>query len=723
MTRHGLSVLIFLLCFGYANSEPVRIQVEPNRVMLQFAVQEIQAALSLYSISSTITNLDDQTEIGSTCIRLIKHNEVDNQLQPQGFQLLKEGNTVTVNGGDEPGLMYGGLELADQIRLNQGLKNITNRLKNPFIERRGIKFNIPLDGRTPSYDDTGDAAQKNIAEMWNFDFWREFLDDLARYRYNTLTLWNPHPFPSLVHLPNYPDCELEDVCVPAIEPVYEHAQWRDPQFVAPHVLQQMKTVKKMTMDEKIQYWRKVMKYAKERGIAVYIITWNVIMNSAEGKYGITVDQDNPKTIAYLRECTKQLILTYPDLEGIGVTAGENMRNRDDEFDREKWLWQTYGLGVLDAKEKDPDRVVHFIHRVWNSGLEKIMTDFAAHYPDPFTIGFKYARAHLYSSPRPPFADGLLKEMDAYPIKCWWNLRNDDIFHFQWGDPDYVRAFLRNLPPKEKTAGYHMGSDGYVWAREHISRYPETPRQLECKKHWFRFMAWGKLGYDPALSNDYFKAELAYRYANINVEELFLAFTSASKIIPQINRFHWHDWDFQWAPEACFDQRNGFHDVKMFIETRTMEGSGILTIPESQVREVQEANIDRVAELTAKVDKANVKVYKDGYLTSLIERHKKQSNMNRKIEEESAESIGYIIDLGLEELTPAEFSELDSGELRKYIRFSCDGQEGTDFESSSHHAKTQRILFFKRLLDTLLDMPAFDLSNPFASPGKVPAKAP
>jgi hypothetical protein len=150
---------------------------------------------------------------------------------------------------------------------------------------------------------------------------------------------------------------------------------------------------------------------------------------------------------------------------------------------------------------------------------------------------------------------------------------------------------------------------------------------------------------------------------------------------------------------------------------------ILTIPESQVREVQEANIDRVAELTAKVDKANVKVYKDGYLTSLIERHKKQSNMNRKIEEESAESIGYIIDLGLEELTPAEFSELDSGELRKYIRFSCDGQEGTDFESSSHHAKTQRILFFKRLLDTLLDMPAFDLSNPFASPGKVPAKAP
>jgi len=57
--------------------------------------------------------------------------------------------------------------------------------------------------KTPSYDDTGDAAQNNYAEMWNFDFWKEFLDDMARYRYNTLTLWNPHPFPSIVKLPNY----------------------------------------------------------------------------------------------------------------------------------------------------------------------------------------------------------------------------------------------------------------------------------------------------------------------------------------------------------------------------------------------------------------------------------------------------------------------------------------------------------------------------------------
>jgi len=47
------------------------------------------------------------------------------------------------------------------------------------------------------------------------------------------------------------------------------------------------------------------------------------MNSVEGKYGITNAQDNPNTIAYLRECVRETVLTYPLLAGIGVTAGEN----------------------------------------------------------------------------------------------------------------------------------------------------------------------------------------------------------------------------------------------------------------------------------------------------------------------------------------------------------------------------------------------------------------
>jgi len=45
--------------------------------------------------------------------------------------------------------MYGGLELAEAVKLGDGLAGVTNRQANPYLANRGIKFNIPLDARTP----------------------------------------------------------------------------------------------------------------------------------------------------------------------------------------------------------------------------------------------------------------------------------------------------------------------------------------------------------------------------------------------------------------------------------------------------------------------------------------------------------------------------------------------------------------------------------------------
>jgi len=557
-TQAGAKELVSVLL-----SEPL----EPIR----FGAQEIEKALE--DRQYKVTN----KPVSGAWITLVVELGM---LGPQCYQIRRAGSArIRIVGGGAVGCMYGGLELAEKIRLGENLLDIRESQGKPGIPKRGIKFNIPLDARTPSYDDTGDAAQNNYAEMWNFAFWEEFLDDMARYRYNTLTLWNPHPFPSIVRLPDYPDAALEDVCVTTLKPTYKPGAWRDPQFVSPEVLKNLKVIKRMSMDEKIEFWRRVMEYAKDRGIDIYIITWNVLMNSVEGKYGITNAQDNPKTIAYLRQCVREIVLTYPLLAGIGVTAGENMRNRNDEYDREKWLWKTYGLGIMDAKKRHPDREVKFIHRVWNTGLGRIMSDFAANYPDSFEVGFKYARAHMYSSTKPPFCKSLLKEMEPYKVKCWWNLRNDDIFNFRWGDPEYVRAFLSNLPPGGQTAGYHMGSDGYVWGREFTSLEPETPRLLEINKHWYNFMLWGRLGYDLNLKREFFEKVLLWRFPETRGLKLYDTWSTASKIIPLVNRFHWCNWDFMWAVEGCFDQRKGFHTVQDFIKTKPMQESGLLSIPE------------------------------------------------------------------------------------------------------------------------------------------------
>ena len=77
-----------------------------------------------------------------------------------------------------------------------------------------------------------------------------------------------------------------------------------------------------------------MRYAHDRGIEVYWFTWNIFTFGAEGKYGITSAQTNPKTIDYFRASVREMVLTYPLLDGIGITAGEHMQERKGEYSKE-----------------------------------------------------------------------------------------------------------------------------------------------------------------------------------------------------------------------------------------------------------------------------------------------------------------------------------------------------------------------------------------------------
>ena len=268
---------------------------------------------------------------------------------------------------------------------------------------------------------------------------------------------------------------------------------------------------------------------------------------------------------------KQFLLTYPHVDGIGVTAGEHMPNMTFD-EREKWLWDTYALGIIDAKKEQPDREIRFIHRHWYSSASDIMHHFED-YDGPFDFSFKYAKAHMYSSPNIPFEDFLLDEMPD-GTKSWWNLRNDDIFYCRWGDPEYTRDFILGFD-KDKTAGYLMGSDGYTWGRVYSSKDPAFQGKPEIKKHWYNFMLWGRLGYDPNLSTTVFKNHIKHHFPEVSADIMYDAWKTASKIIPQTTRFFWRDWDFQWYPEGCKGPR--FITVKEFINGKTMEGSGILNI--------------------------------------------------------------------------------------------------------------------------------------------------
>ena len=570
-----------------AFAQSAGLQYDPANPQAAFAATEIRRAFAARG-QSLVENGGPQS------LRLVLSASNSNALAdslgvprlkesaPQSYairRLAKGGvTTLAVLAADGAGAMYGGLDLAEAIRLGT-LDTLPDADHSPYIEKRGIKFNIPLDSRTPSYSDNSDAAQNNIAEMWSLDFWHEFIDEMARHRYNVLSLWSLHPFPSLVKVPEYPDVALNDVMRTKV-PMDDTFSATGSDMVRPAMLASLETLRTLTIDQKIAFWREVMQYAANRGVEVYWFTWNIFTYGAEGKYGITPEQDNPKTIDYFRASVRELVLTYPLLAGIGITAGEHMQNRKDQFASEKWLWSTYGLGILDAKKLQPARSVRLIHRYHQTAQSEILDAFQT-YPDTFELSFKYAIAHMYSIPNPPFIQSALPHITA-AHRTWLTVRDDDVYSFRWGNPEFARAFIRNMPGKDKVTGFYMGPDGFVWGRDFLTKDPGSPRQLVISKRWYSFMLWGRLSFDPALPDALFLKTLAARFPEAPAETLSTAWSAASMVFPQITRFFWGDIDLRWFPEACLSHpkgAKGFYTVAHFMDGETMPGSGTLDIME------------------------------------------------------------------------------------------------------------------------------------------------
>lgn len=570
-----------ILVCAFAQEPAAVIGYDLTSNMLRFAAAEIRAALPGRQVAEMAVAAAERTS-APTQIRLIAGPEygayaamAPRNRPPQSYAIRKKvaGGTTTyvVVGAGAVGAMYGGLDLAECLRTGAPVADADQA---PHIEQRGIKFNIPLDARTPSYSDNSDSAQQNIAEMWSFDFWREFLDEMARHRYNVLSLWNLHPFPSMVKVPEYPQVALNDVQRTTIR-LDDTFSLDGKDMVRPAMLAQLETVRHMTIDEKIRFWRDVMQYAKDRGIDVYVFTWNIFTWGAEGKHGITRAQDNTTTIDYFRRSVREMVLTYPLLAGIGITAGENMEARKDEFSKEKWLWKTYGEGIRDALKQQPGRQFRLIHRFHQTGLTEILNEWKE-YPGPFDLSFKYSIAHMYSSPKPPFIEAALPHLGP-KLRTWLTVRNDDIYSFRWADAAYARDYIRNIPPADKIAGFYMGPDGYNWGREFLSTEPEHPRQLVMKKQWFSFLLWGRLSYDPSLPDERLERILAHRFPEVPARRLAGIWAQASRVFPEITKFHWDDIDLRWFPEACLShfRHRGFYTVRHFIEGATMPGSGNL----------------------------------------------------------------------------------------------------------------------------------------------------
>jgi hypothetical protein len=597
----GVFILV-QLTLGCSDGATVAVIYDQNNKTYAFAASEMKMLIESAGYPVTLLRIEDlsKTKAENRIILTGRGTpEVDEYLEQPGISPLpvssKEGYSIRkkengretdwyIIGFDKTGTIYGGLDLAESVQ-SSGFGVLGDTDKLPYLANRGIKFNIPLDARTPSYADNGDQAQKSIADMWDINFWHEFLDEMAKNRLNMLSLWSSAPFPSLVYVPEYPNASLNDIKKTTVPPS-DFGVLEGRNMSNDNTLANLITLKTITIAEKVKFWQEVMQYAGDRGIDSYIFTWNTFVYGTENSgYGFTTSVTDSKTKDYFRKATRTLMETYPLLKGFGITAGENMSS--DVLANENFLYQSYGQGINDALDADKDRTFRLIHRAHQSNIGTIKKVFSGlNSRCSFDFSYKYSKAHVYSSVAPSY----IKEDDFIGAignsKFFMTIRDDDWYILRGGsDPEFTRAYLKNMP-KTNLEGFYLGPDGYIWGREHTSNAPESSNQLILKKRWYSFRIWGKLAYDPEIPGSHFVKMLAVWFPEVNAQDLSDAWAKGSQVIPIVNRFHNspnYQLDYQWYPEACYSCREGgetfggFNNVISFINADPQNNGGLMSI--------------------------------------------------------------------------------------------------------------------------------------------------
>jgi hypothetical protein len=285
-----------------------------------------------------------------------------------------------------------------------------------------------------------------------------------------------------------------------------------------------------------------------------------------------------------------LIATYPDLAGFGISAGDGMQRESEEFNNDselktKWTWDAMGKAVHDYLVANPSRKFTLIHRgigssaeIWNkqyAPLKKL-----ANATSNYSV--KYSQAHMYSTPTPAWTTSSINAIKKQDDKTWLTVRNDDYFYINWGDHQFVRDFMAGIPQKDVVTGMYIGSDGYTPTRTYFYKNPALNGHLEVERRWYMEMLWGRISYNPNISDDVFRNMLSKRFPSVSGADLFQAWTMASRPLPRATELIMDKWslDFDWYPEGCNSDTNrctGFRTVFDFANMSTHKNAKITTV--------------------------------------------------------------------------------------------------------------------------------------------------
>ena len=451
---------------------------------------------------------------------------------PEAFAVIPQDKVVTVYGGDDRGLVYGALALAEKLRDGVALADVEAWEEKPDQAFRGIKYNVPWETYRPS-----SALDQHIPTAKDLAYWEAFLDMMAENRFNAISLWNMHPFTFMIQPRNFP----------------EASPWTDAEFA-----------------EWQHLYREIFRLAKERALDTYIVHWSIFVSKelaaahgvADGNFypNYYVPGETREIVRrYVRESVTQVLEEYPDLDGIGLSHGEGMAGMTP-LERQQWMDDVIIAGALEATKTRP---VKLIHRVpFSSGtssapgvsknVEEVtreaMENLRDAFDGPIWVEMKFNWSHAHSTPRlEKVHGGRLGDtyFDPAPTnyKVTWQARNEDFFALRWGVPSFIREHIALNGQANYAGGYFVGSETYIPALDYFTAFDEpVDWQWAFQRQWLFYKLWGRLLYDPETPDKVFQAEYVRRYGD-RAANLLAAMSLASNTQMRLGSLYDSRWDF------------------------------------------------------------------------------------------------------------------------------------------------------------------------------------
>ena len=430
-------------------------------------------------------------------------------LAAEGYRITRNAdNHFTIEGYDPSGVIYGAVELAERLLAN---RLITEQIaESPQMVMRGTCIGLQKTTYLPGHSVYEyPYTPENFPWFYDKEEWVKYLNMMVENKFNSLYLWNGHPFASLVKLKEYPFAlEVDDETFHKNEEIFLF----------------------LTQE------------ADRRGIWVIQMFYNIILSKPfADHYGLkTQDRHRPITplIAdYTRKSIAAFIEKYPNV-GLLVCLGEAMATIDDDV---KWMKETIIPGIKDglsaSGRKDIPPVVLRAH---DTDGPLVLKESLPLYPNIYTMS-KYTGESLTTyEPGGPWGETHRQLAAAAPV----HIDNVHILAnlepWRWSSPAFIGKTVQAMHRVHHSKGLHLYPQSSYWDWPYTAdKLPNGERLKQLDRDWMWYRAWGRYAWNCKRGKDktFWKQQLAEYYGidTIASGQLLTAYDEAGEIAPKLLR--------------------------------------------------------------------------------------------------------------------------------------------------------------------------------------------